>query len=814
MTLPAGAAVVQNLLLQPPAVPFIAGLTGIVADQSTGLPIPGATVQVFDASGALAGVATAGTDGRYLFTPFPSGQYTVMGWAFGYPDVVNSGVVVPPGTLTRRDLVLVPLIGSLTGIVLDEGTGQPIPGATVEVAWSDGQPRIAITSSSGTFAYANVPPGSYALRSSSSGYLSGPGAAAAALIPIGGGAAVTMQLTPQLGGIFGVVTDLVTGLPIPGATVQLLSATGLVLETMTAGPDGTYATDDLPAYTTYGLRFSASGYAPRSDGATTTAGRKNEVNASLVPGLGAISGIVVDRDTGALIPGASVTLTGPTGQIVATTLADGSGGFAFVPPAPGPYVVEAGPPHSGPAAGGYFQIATSSRPVIAQPDREATVLLQLAQSPAALAGIVVDALTGRPLANATIPIHGGPRGDSFTLTSDAEGAWQIAPLPAGTYGGTAALSGYWPTSGDVDVPPGQTGFLRLALANSQNSLGGIVRDPTGRFAAGASVTISCPTAGGSEVVGATISDAGGNFAVPYTISGRESVSRGTCTVVATHPDYYPMVPVAVTLPAAGATQSPLTLVLAGKPATLRITTVDNRTGRIIPGVDVSVEAVVNGALITRVLTDQTGFIIVGGLNPDDYLLTAVKPGYATKQIEVYAGPNRTLELRLHLSLALTGIVTDIRSGEIVPFARVTLYKLGDQTAPGTGRSRRTDTQSATAGGQRVLGAFYIPGESRNWQLAIPLEQRILNAEVVGNVIADAKGKFWFDLDFEGDYRAVAEAPGWFTIDESEDSGNLTIDGPVLNIPLKLTRTPVEAPAAPIIPQLPNTGGGWLAEHTR
>ncbi len=37
---------------------------------------------------------------------------------------------------------------------------------------------------------------------------------------------------------------------------------------------------------------------------------------------------------------------------------------------------------------------------------------------------------------------------------------------------------------------------------------------------------------------------------------------------------------------------------------------------------------------------------------------------------------------------------------------------------------------------------------------------------------------------------------------------------MLNIPLKLTRTPVDAPAAPITPQLPNTGGGWLAEQTR
>ena len=257
---------------------------------------------------------------------------------------------------------------------------------------------------------------------------------------------------------------------------------------------------------------------------------------------------------------------------------------------------------------------------------------------------------------------------------------------------------------------------------------------------------------------------------------------------------------------------PVTLVLAGKPATLRVTTVDDRTGRIIPDVAVAVTHISSSQLIRALKTDEKGFVVVDGLNPDDYRLLADKPGYAPKTVEIYAGPNRTIELRLRLSLALTGVVTDVRSGEIIPYARVTLYQLGDPTAPGTGRSRRNaSTQSLLTGqetGTLVAGAFFQEGERRfALQTARPGEQIL--GEVVGTAVADAQGRFWFDLIDEGDYRAIAEAPGWFSIDESEDSGNVTIEGPVLVIPLKLTRS-IDAAPPVARPQLPNTGGGWLA----
>jgi hypothetical protein len=320
-------------------------------------------------------------------------------------------------------------------------------------------------------------------------------------------------------------------------------------------------------------------------------------------------------------------------------------------------------------------------------------------------------------------------------------------------------------------------------------------------------------------VGTTRSDAGGTFAVPTVDAGTRGTSTTGCVIVAVHPDYFAMTPVAIGIPTASASVPPVTLILAGKPATLRITTVDDRTGRIIPDVSVAVTHIASRTRIADLKTDGSGFVLVGGLNPDDYHLIADKPGYAPKEVEIYAGPNRTIEMRLRLSLALTGVVTDVRSGDVIPYARVTLYLVGDPTAPGTGRSRRNASTQAlfdgTETGTRVAGASYQEGE-RRFVLESSAPDKA-NATIVGTAVADASGRFWFDVIDEGDYRAVAEAPGWYAIDESEDSGNVTIEGPVLVIPLRLTRTADTATVgvgAGLVTRLPNTGGGFLAHSTR
>jgi iron complex outermembrane receptor protein len=81
------------------------------------------------------------------------------------------------------------------------------------------------------------------------------------------------------------------------------------------------------------------------------------------------------------------------------------------------------------------------------------------QQPGAIEGTVVAAAGGEPLAGATVRI-GGPR----TAVTDAAGRFRFAGLPAGAYTLVARRVGRADGSASVDVRPGATASVRIALA--------------------------------------------------------------------------------------------------------------------------------------------------------------------------------------------------------------------------------------------------------------------------------------------------------------------------------------------------------------
>ena len=109
-------------------------LTGVVTDQSSGLPLSGASVQVTDSLGHVYTVTT-GADGRYTVTgspgtPLAAGPATVTASLAGYVPTTATPTVVAGATATQG-LALAPV--SLGGVVTDLGTGVPVVGATVEL---------------------------------------------------------------------------------------------------------------------------------------------------------------------------------------------------------------------------------------------------------------------------------------------------------------------------------------------------------------------------------------------------------------------------------------------------------------------------------------------------------------------------------------------------------------------------------------------------------------------------------------------------------------------------------------------------------
>jgi hypothetical protein len=119
----------------------------------------------------------------------------------------------------------------------------------------------------------------------------------------------------KLGSIYGIVTDFTTGDSVSNANVRL-NPRG---ETTLTGSDGTYQFNDV-TNGNYSLSISKSGYVDLDDDYVIEIENGNSVcrDLQLSPEVfGAISGTVVDLDTGEPIEGAWVTLS-PSGMNVRT----------------------------------------------------------------------------------------------------------------------------------------------------------------------------------------------------------------------------------------------------------------------------------------------------------------------------------------------------------------------------------------------------------------------------------------------------------------------------------------------------------------
>ncbi|RMD93384.1 MAG: carboxypeptidase regulatory-like domain-containing protein, partial [Calditrichaeota bacterium] len=170
-------------------------ITGQVTDAADSTPIPHALVRIYTLVGRRLHprfTAVSDKNGNYIAT-VPPGFYLVHASARGYrgefyDDVTDFTKATPVQVFedqhtTGIDFGLVKL-GSLSGLVTDESTGQPIAGATV-VAFMERPHVMAVstsaafpffqfktrTDSSGRYEMTNLQPGKYYVEASAKGYL-------------------------------------------------------------------------------------------------------------------------------------------------------------------------------------------------------------------------------------------------------------------------------------------------------------------------------------------------------------------------------------------------------------------------------------------------------------------------------------------------------------------------------------------------------------------------------------------------------------------------------------------------------------------
>jgi len=240
-------------------------ITGQVTDAEDGSAVPGA--QVTD------GIRTALTDaaGTYTVGDVPPGTYEVVASKEGYQTssltvtVLSATTALADFSLTK---VLVP--GVITGSVTDAKDGSPIVGAAV----TDGT-RTATTDASGTYIIADVPPGSYDVTASKSGYEN---SSLTVTVSEGTTAVSDFSLNHLIipGSIAGSVTNSKDGSVVVGATVT--DGT----RTTTTDATGKYAIANVPAGT-YQVTASKSGYASVTSTVAVVSGGTASTNFSLTP---------------------------------------------------------------------------------------------------------------------------------------------------------------------------------------------------------------------------------------------------------------------------------------------------------------------------------------------------------------------------------------------------------------------------------------------------------------------------------------------------------------------------------------------------
>lgn len=251
-TLAAGGVLTFNPSLlalgQPPLT--TGGLSGQVKDSVTGLALGGVTITV---AGVTTAITVTSADGSYNLTGLTVGAMTVTVSKAGYASVSGSGSIVA-GEIVLFSPSLQSTVGAITGVVIDAATQLPLQGVAISVGAGSGN---ALTAADGRFSVLNLSAGGYSIDFSRTGYSTK--SIAGALVTAGSTTDLqVIAMAKSLGSvsIFGKITDVITNLPIAGASVTVLG----VGANATTDAAGTYRIDGLTTGT-FTLRVGATGYA-------------------------------------------------------------------------------------------------------------------------------------------------------------------------------------------------------------------------------------------------------------------------------------------------------------------------------------------------------------------------------------------------------------------------------------------------------------------------------------------------------------------------------------------------------------------------
>jgi hypothetical protein len=431
-------------------------------------------------------------------------------------------------------------LGAFEGRVISATTGEGVEGAELTFA-AEGGATSARTEASGRFRFVPHTPGTWQLAVvTARGYLPfGPewGQSPIRLTTVPGQriSDIVLALTPEAE-LLGTVQDL-EGRPVAGARVRVLTGRGG--ESVLFPTSERYTSDargefrfHAPEAATVEARHPAHASARAEVTPSVVLSRRlvlvlgKRESASAAPLGEALAGRVVDGG-GTAVAGALVSVVSAASawprrygdELGYEAVTDAEGRFSVEGLEAGTYDVTAR--LMGLAPGELRDVVAGRKDLVLTLARGTT-----------LAGTVRDAASGRPLPSFTLAVftkRGPLQRDAFAQLSfiDAQGRYEVAGVPAGSYVVEVAAHGYAPSEASVEVAKGASGPVTadFALSRGATMTGRVVEEGSNLPLERASLSLEgLGTSGGAlSLRYDALTDAQGNFTLDGLPTGEVSL---------------------------------------------------------------------------------------------------------------------------------------------------------------------------------------------------------------------------------------------------------------------------------------------------
>ncbi|MGM7701591.1 carboxypeptidase regulatory-like domain-containing protein [Pseudalkalibacillus sp. Hm43] len=621
-------------------------INGLVTKEN-GDPLPGAVILVNNSdSDVLVARILTNSNGGYNVNDLNPGSYSVTASFTNYQTQLG-GAIVTSGNESQLSFSLKPNPSTIIGSVINIDTQEPIKGESIQMQLIDSNGVVLATTFSnieGEFIFENILPNTYTVNASTDGFRS---SYASVKTEPGQTTSTRIGLEPLPGFITGTLTDINSGDPIAGATINISNALGFQVDSMITSTDGHFLSMGLPAGI-YTLAVVAEGYETNLVGEIVPWGFTKSIDIQLTPNPGSIRGTVTPIAENTIIQ-----LISMDNQLVNSTAADPTGTFQFQNLAQGNYILKASALNYSIACTGAY-VETGS---------ETNVSLTIKPSPGSISGNVINDL-GTVLPNVTISLLDANETPIAYGNTDIDGNYYIGNVPPGSYALIAKLMMHTTTTGTVTVSPGQdVTDINFNMARTRGTISGGVFDFTsGSVITGASILLRNSQ---GILIKYTTTDQFGKFL--FRNIGPESY-----TVTASAPNYSTEISGVIVQ---SEQTSGLNIALKSLVGNIAGQVTDDK-GDPIGGDNVQIKLKgANGELLQALLAQPNGSFIIPNLSEGTYFVTAALEGYTSNLVSVILTPGEINNINIQLSPILTtlsGTVVDSESGNPITGTAVTI----------------------------------------------------------------------------------------------------------------------------------------------